>query len=101
MSRTTNSKKDCAPTYVKKLAFRYGARQVVPYPVVETGQCESSDGVLCDVIAKAALSEGSEKERLECECQSLYGMSFERVRNIWVGRLNRTDLDVWYIVEMK
>jgi hypothetical protein len=52
-------------------------------------------------MAKAALSEDSERERLECECQSLYGMSFERVRNIWVGRLNRTDLDVWYIVEMK
>jgi hypothetical protein len=53
------------------------------------------------VIAKAALSEEAERDRLECECQSLYGMSFERVRNIWVGRLNRTDLDVWYIVEMK
>lgn len=101
MSRMTSSKKDSAPIFVKKLAFRYGSRQVVPYPVVETGQCESSDGVLCDVIAKAALSEETERERLECECQSLYGMSFVRVRNIWVGRLNRTDLDVWYIVEMK
>ena len=73
----------------------------MPYPVVETGQCESSDGVLCDVEAKAAMSEEFERERLECECQSLYGISFERVRNIWVGRLSRTDLDVWYIVEMK
>lgn len=101
MSRTTNSKKDYSPIFVKKLAFRYGTRQVVPYPVVETGQCESSDGVLCDVVAKAAMSDEVERERLECECQSLYGMSFERVKHIWTGRLGRTDLDVWYIVEMK
>lgn len=101
MSRTRNFKQSSEPTYVKKLAFRYGSRQVVPYPVVETGQCESSDGVLCDVVARAAMDEDCGWDRLECECQSLYGMSFERVRNIWAGRLNRTDLDVWYIVEMK
>ena len=101
MNRTTNSKSDSAPTFVEKLAFRYGARQVVPWVVVETGQCESSDGVLCDVEAKAAMSDEVWSERLECECQSLYGMSFERVKHIWTGRLGRTDLDVWYIVEMK
>ena len=89
------------PTYVSRLAFRYGARQVVPWPVVATGRCESSDGVQCDVVARAAMSDEAGYDRLEHECMSLYGMSFDKVKNIWIGRLGRADLDVWYIVEMK
>lgn len=82
------------------LQFKFAERHLLPYPVVETGRQVSSDGIDCEVTARAAIST-TEKERLDKECKMLYGMPFERVMNIWCGRLKRADLDVWYIVLME
>lgn len=83
------------------LQFKFAERQVVPFPVIETGRhMISADGIECDVSAVAAY-DLSHKDHLDKECKMLYGMPFERVMNIWCGRLQRADLDVWYIIKME
>ena len=81
------------------LKFKYAEKHIVPYQVVELGRGVSADGVECFVSARAAFKD-TEIERLDKECKLLYGMPFDRVRNIWCGRLNRADLDVWYVIVM-
>lgn len=38
-------------------------------------------------------------EELEAACQRYYGMTFEGIRSIWIGRLGRVD-DFWHLIKL-
>lgn len=38
-------------------------------------------------------------EELEAVCQKYYGMTFESIRSMWIGRLGRVD-DYWHLIKL-
>ena len=38
-------------------------------------------------------------EELEATCQKYYGMTFEGIRSMWIGRLGRVD-DYWHLIKL-
>ena len=38
-------------------------------------------------------------DELEAVCQKYYGMTFEAIRSMWIGRLGRVD-DYWHLIKL-
>ena len=38
-------------------------------------------------------------DELEATCQRYYGMTFEGIRSMWIGRLGRVD-DYWHLIKL-
>ena len=66
-----------------------------PYRLETIDGAEHSVVFLCTWFNRGTMYD----DELEATCQKYYGMTFEGIRSMWIGRLCRVD-DYWHLIKL-
>lgn len=74
----------------------------LPRGLKEGAQLETMDGVSClaHFLSTWDNTDGRYDEELDGLCQRQWGVPFQAIRSVWIGRINNID-SLWHYIELK
>ena len=87
---------------MRTIQCKYNEKVLVPdNGIAGTGQYMTLDGqtVLVRLVGCWNNTGGYYEEELDALCQKEWGISFQALRSIWIGRLGRVG-NYWHVIEM-
>lgn len=91
---------------MKQLPLKYKRETIIPNDIIK-GDKKSDEKytlitgeiVYIEYLSGFNNKEGEFNEILEMKCQETFGLSFSRVRSIWISRLGKVS-DIWHCVKL-